>query len=260
MEFNGYLDDSTTWPNGVDVDDAGNVYFGSQADGVIYKIDLDTVRTVFATVPVGGAIHFGPEGYLYVCEVNGGKIVRISPDGSTIEDVVSVTSPIDFDWDADGNMYIVNNWGGSIHMLPPGGSLTEVASGFGSPKCLRVFEDYLYVTSVWSAKLSRFHLTGSGLGPEEVYYTNNNPLGIEFDRKGVLYSTTAWESSIYLYAPGGAAEAIIYEGELTTPLHYLSFNGKYIYIVSAQNKGPDGTGVVMRVYAGVEQAPRYGRQ
>jgi hypothetical protein len=252
------VDETVSWINGVDEDDAGNVYVGSQLDSAIYKIDPAGVQTVFASpVPVAGAIHFGPEGYLYVCQRRSPtKIVRISPDGGTIEDVVSVSSPVDFDWDADGNMYIVSN-GGSLYMLPAGGgAATEVASGVGG-KCCRVFEDYLYVSKVWGAALTRFPLTGSGLGAEEDYYTNNNPLGLEFDRKGVLYATDAWQTSIFLYAPGGAAEAIIYEGELETPMHYMSFNGQYIYVVFP---GWGGPGVVLRVFAGVEQAPRYGRQ
>ena len=250
------VDETIDWINGVDQDDAGNVYVGSQLDGAIYKIDPALDQTLFASVPVAGAIHFGPEGYLYVCEQKDDKIVRISPDGTTIEDVVAVNNPVDFDWDADGNMYIIENQA-NIHILPPGGSLSEVASGLGSPKCLRIFEDYLYVTHVWSAKLTRFQITGNGLGPEEPYYTNNNPLGIEFDKKGVMYVTDAWQTTIFLYAPGGAAEATIYEDELETPMHYMSFNGEYIYVVFP---GWGGAGKVLRVYAGVEQAPRYGRQ
>ena len=169
--------------------------------------------------------------------------------------MVTVNSVIDFDWDADGNMYLVG--GGSISMLPPGGSVTEVAADVGSVRCVRIFEDYLYVTKVWDAALTRFPLTGSGLGDEEDYYTNDNPLGLEFDMKGVLYATSAWETTIFLYAPGGAAEAVIYEGELETPMHYMSFNGKYIYVVFP---GWGDPGVVLRVFTGIDQAPRYGRQ
>ena len=58
-----------TWPMGIDVDDAGNVYVGSQTDGVIYKIDPAGVRTVFATVQIYGSLHFGPDGYLYVANL-----------------------------------------------------------------------------------------------------------------------------------------------------------------------------------------------
>jgi sugar lactone lactonase YvrE len=250
------IDEEISWPMGVDVDDAGNVYVGSANDEAIYKISPTGEKTTFASVPIVGAIHFGPDNYLYVCEMREGKIVRISPDGSTIEDVVEVEDAVDFDWDANGNMYINANENG-IYMLPPGGSVTEVAVDIGATKNIRVFGDYLYVSKIWDDAITRFDISGEGLGDEESYLENDVPLGLDFDVNGVLYWSSAWTETLFLYAPGGSEEAAIYEDELLTPMRYMTYHGQYIYIVFP---GGRDIGTVIKIYIGVDQAPRYGRQ
>jgi len=162
------IDEEIVWPMGVAVDNDGNVYVGSADAEEIYKITPTGEKSVFASVPIVGAIHFGSDGYLYVCEMWEGKVVKISPDGSTVEDVAELDSPNDFDWDAAGNMYINSNEYG-ISKLTPGGELTEVAGDIGATKCVRVFGDYLYVSKIWDGVISRFDISGSGIGEEETY-------------------------------------------------------------------------------------------
>lgn len=249
------IDEEISWPMGVAVDDAGNVYVGSANDEAIYKITPAGEKTVFASVPIVGAIHFGPDNYLYVCEMWEGKIVRISPDGATIEDVVEVGDAVDFDWDADGNMYIIANES-SLHMLPPGGSVTEVAGDIGSLKSCRIFGDYIYISRVWDESIIRFDISGEGVGEEEGYLEGDVPLGFDFDVNGVLYWASAWTQTLFVYAPGGSEEAAIYEDELETPMRYMTYHGQYIYIVYP---GGGDVGKTIRVYIGVDQAPRYGQ-
>lgn len=251
------IDEEIVWPNGVAVDNHGNVYIGSAADGIIYQITPDGTKSEFANVPVSGAIEFGPENYLYVCLQHEGKIVRISPDGSTIEDVVVAESPIDFDWDASGNMYIVSNWVG-IFRLDSGGNLEEVAS-VDNPKCLRVFGNMLVVSDIWNGNILRYDITATGLENETVIFTNEDspPLGIEFDVEGKLYFSQAWDRSLYAMEPEeGADVEVLYEDQLMTPMRYLTFYGKKLYIVFP---GWGDVGMTMSAYIGVEQAPNYGR-
>jgi len=61
------IDEEVFWPNGVEVDDAGNVYIGASDDKIV-KIAPDGTPSDFASVPVKGQIRFGPGNYLYVCE------------------------------------------------------------------------------------------------------------------------------------------------------------------------------------------------
>ena len=253
------IDDVTTWPMGVDVDDEGNVYFGSAEDGAVYKVTPAGEKTTFAEVPIVGAIHFGPEGYLYICEMWDGKIARISPDGSTVEDVVEVDNAVDFDWDEDGNMYISSNEN-AIFMMPPGGAANEVVPDVGAIKNLRVYDDYVYISKIWDGVITRFPIIAGGLGDEEIYMPEDvadTPLGFDFDMNGVMYWSHAWETSLFVYAPGGAETATFYEDELETPMRYMTYHGQEMYIVFPGNAD---IGRVFKVYIGVDQAPRYGRQ
>ncbi len=121
---------------------------------------------------MNGAIHFGPSGYLYVCEQGEGKIVRISPDGGTIEDVVEVGDPIDFDWDANMNMYIVSNWSGISKY--DGSEVTELAS-IDNGKCIRIYEDNLYISDIWNGTIWKFDITADGLENQEAVYEGDSP-------------------------------------------------------------------------------------
>jgi sugar lactone lactonase YvrE len=154
-------------------------------------------------------------------------------------------------------MYIVSN-GGAIYKYDTSGGLNEVAS-IGSPKCLRIFENILVVSDIWNGNILRYDITASGLENEQVIYTNEDsgPLGIEFDVNGMLYFSQAWNTSLYVMQPeAGAAVEEIYADQLMTPMHYLTFYGKKMYIVYP---GWADVGTTMSAYIGVEQAPNYGR-
>ena len=252
------IDEEIVWPMGVAVDASGNVYVGSANDEVIYQITPAGEKSEFASVPVVGHIHFGPEGYLYVSEKWEGKIVRISPDGTTIEDVAEVSDAGDFDWDENGNMWILSiDYG--VFVMSPGGSPTEVLGDMGSVKNLRVFDGYLYVSNIWDQILTRHEINGTSLGEAEEYLSidDSGPSSFDFDENGVMYYAYAWETSLYVYAPGGAEEALFYEEELETPMRYMYYHGDKIYIVFP---GWADVGKVISVYIGVNQAPRYGMQ
>ena len=247
------IDEETNWPNGVAVDSQENVYVGSASDGVIYKITPDHEKTEFAQVAISGAMDFGPEGYLYVCVQGDNKIVRVSPDGGTVEDVVEVESPVDFDWDANKNFYVVSN-SGAVVTFDPNGTQIDVDS-VSSPKCIRVFGDHVYVSDIWEGNILRFEITATGLENEEVVLEGDSPLGIEFDNEGTMYYTLAWETSLFTLAQDGTEE-ILFEGQLQTPMHYLNTFKKWLYIVYP---GGGDVGVVLKTYTGVEEAPNYGR-
>ena len=247
------LSEEINWAMGVEADDDGNVYVGSAADEMIYKISPDGSQSEFASLPMKGAIGWGPDNYLYVCEMDEGKIVRISPDGSTIEDYVEAEGAVDFDWASNGNMYIVQNWGSGISMFD-GSAVTLVSEYEGELKSCRVFGEYLYVAAVWDGAILKFPITADGLGDAEVVFEGDSPVGIEFDSEGTMYYTLAWETSLYTMKDDGSEE-VLYEGELMTPMRYITFHNKAMYIVFP---GWGEVGAVMKAYIGVEQAPNYG--
>jgi sugar lactone lactonase YvrE len=247
--------DDINWPMGVEADDDGNVYVGSASDEVIYRIAPDGTRSEFAGVPVSGAIGWGPGNYLYAALSWEGKVVRISPDGSTVEDVVEAEGVVDFDWDASGNMFLLQNWGMGISMFD-GSEVTQVFESEDELKSCRIFGDNLYVTAIWSSSIIRFPITAGALGDGEVVYEGDSPVGLEFDSEGTMYFTEAWETSLYTIKQDGTEETL-FEEQLMTPMRYLTFHGKLLYIVYP---GWADIGEVMSVYIGIEQAPNYGLQ
>jgi len=245
------IDEEISWPNGIAVDDDGNVFVGSANDGVIFRITPEGEKTEFAQVPVNGSIHFGPNHWLYVCAMGEGKIVRISPDGGTIEDVVSIESPVDFTWDANHDLYIVANGQGVFKLVGEEAvQLAEVENG----KNCRVFGTHLYVNDIWGGTIIRWPITAEGLGEVETVLETDSPSALEFDVNGLLYFCKAWETSFYVINAEGKEE-VLYEGELMTPMRYTAFKGKNCYFVYP---GWGDVGGVMKAYIGVEQAPDYG--
>ncbi len=249
------IDEEIPWPNGVDVDADGNVYVGSAAEGIIYKITPEGEKSEFAEVPVNGSIRFGPQQYLYVCVKGESKIVRVSPDGATVEDVVELDAePVYFDWDADRNLYIVGNDVG-IFRLDPSGGLT-LQDSVGSPKSCRVFGNHLYVTNIWDGQILRYEITPDGLTGKEVFLEGDSPISLELDAEGTLYYALAWESTLYLKKTDGSDE-VMYEGELEAQMRYWAFHGKYLYLVFT-GADAESAGRVFKVYVGAENAPNYG--
>lgn len=250
------IDEEISWPKGVAVDANDNVYVGSGNDGVIYKITPAGEKSEFAQLTADGAMHFGQNGSLYVCNQSDGKIMQVSPEGAITDHVVTDgLAVIDFDWDAAGNMYLVANDSGIVK-YDAGGTLSAAAD-LGSPKSCRVFQNYLYVTDIWeTSSVWRYEITAGGLTNGESIYTNEDspPTGLEVDSQGTVYISEAWDVHILAIRADGATE-ILYDGKMATPMRYLSFHKKTIYAV---HPGWGDVGVVFAAYIGVEQAPRYG--
>jgi len=251
------INDEINWPMGVDADDAGNIYVGSAGDEVIYKIDTDGVMTTFAEVAPSGAIRFGAEGWLYVCSSWDGVVNRISADGATVEEVAEAGAAVDVDWDAAGNMYILRNWGEGVDRIDPQGTQTTVFAPdpeeFGEMKSCRIFGDYFYVTEIWGSTIWRFDITTGGLENVTAVYEGDSPVGLEIDEEGTVYFTEAWETSLYTLQEDGSIE-VLFEEQLMTPMRYLTYHDKIIYIVYP-GWSEDGEGEVMSAFIGIPQAP-----
>jgi hypothetical protein len=79
---------------------------------------------------------------------------------------------------------------------------------------------------------------------------------LEFDADGTMYFTEAWETTLYTIKADGTEE-VLFEDELMTPMRYLTFHNKILYIVYP---GWGDVGEVMSAYIGVDQAPNWGLQ
>jgi hypothetical protein len=149
---------------GVAVDSDGNLYVGSAHEQTIYRIDFaDSTRTTFASVPVSGPMEFGPDGYLYVVTTSG--LSRVSP-GGVLESVVEITNLSDFDWAPDGRIYLLSAESGAPLRRQSHEQVTAVLQG----QRIRVFDGFVYVTELSRARIVRFRIEGSTLGPLQVHF------------------------------------------------------------------------------------------
>jgi hypothetical protein len=248
------------WPQGVEADDAGNVYIGSNSDETVYKVDPDGNQTVYAAgVPVSGAMRWGPNGDLFVCTDWSG-VTRISDNGATVESYVDVGSAKDFDWAENGNMYIISN-GGHIEVYD-GAAVTRVDDSGGEYKSCRIFGNYLYVTDRGDDQLCKFPITAGGLGDKEVISEDNNPVGIEIDANGLIIVTSTRDYSLFTYDSDGVDQGALFDGELgdeaeSNALRAIRMHGKFVYAAYPGGSG-NGAGSVKRIYVGVEAAPNWG--
>ena len=255
------LAEDINWANGIEVDDNNNVYIGARNDGQIIKIAPDGTRSVFADVPVGGQLRFGPGGYLYVCAVDENKVIRVSADGSSIEDYAFADAAVSIDWDAAGNTYIVSRDAG-INVMDTGGNMTYIDLDGAPVKNCRVFDGYLYINRIWDGTITRFPITGGSLGAEEPYLETDglSPSSFDFDENGVMYWAHAWEGNLYTLNPDGTPGETLYEGELypnDSPMRYMTFRNRAIYAAFPCWGGD--CGAALKAYIGVQEAPNYGR-
>jgi hypothetical protein len=266
MMFN-YLSDfvlfeyDTPTPKGVAVDAEGDLYISSGANSAVYRIDAeDSTMSTYATLPVTGPMDFGPGGDLYVVTSNG--IDRVTP-GGTVENVVSLSGVVGFDWDENGDLYVlVSN---RIHRLS-GGTLTEAATVTQGQR-LRVFDGHVYVTELSRARVSRFPITGDGLGELEIYFNAGTPVaGLDIDADGNVYAGGFVRDYVLQAAPDRVDDSDIGEipneedranpfRKVTNRLGVIYLHGSVMYLIQ-----DDPAGKVWRIFIGEQSAPRYGRQ
>lgn len=244
---------------GVAADSAFNVYIGSNSESIIYKIDSYGTKTIFANVAVDGVIEFGPGGELYVCQKSDNKIVKVSQDGLTVSDVVAVSAPLDFDWDVNGDLFIVSE-GQGIQVFD-GTTLSDTIVSLAAPQNCRIFENFLYVTD--DKLILRYDLNGHTVSnPYEIKKMLATAYGLELDANGTIYSTNTRRNRIYQLTDTSTdsteslEEVLLFVDELLRPVDYLTYFKRGIYATSAES---DGTSTVMRGHIGIDAAPNYGR-
>ena len=249
---------------GLAADNDGNIYVGSYDDKAIYKITPSGDKSVFvADIPVNGAIHFGPDNSLYACQAENAKIVKISLDGA-VEDYATIDWPVDFDWDSNGKLYVVMNWGGIYSQNSDGTFTSEVNAADGNIITMRIFDDKLYANSSWNAVVQVYNITSNGLEVGDAFTGEFTVMGIDIDANGKVYYHQYWANTLQTIDTDGTMGTmydglIVANGAETNPLRFMTFSGKSLFvIVNAGVDKPDGGNTIMELYIGVSGAPVYG--
>ncbi len=187
------------------------IYF-TQSDG-IYKIDPSTglisnVVQATAANHINGpaALALGPDGNLYVGNINNGVIVKVTPAGaaSDYNTGVSLTSGLAFD--SVGNLYAAQITTGSVSRVPPGnGTPTILASGLNQPQggvTDPAGNVYVY-TNASPAGTTVKKITPDG----QVTTFATGVYGVLWDATGDVY--TAGPNSVTITTPAGTVSTLV---------------------------------------------------
>jgi hypothetical protein len=249
------IDDEIVDPTGVAVDDEMNTYISSSADNAIYRIDFDGEKTVHVNLPVTGTLRMGTQDYIYAATASG--VSRVSTVSSTVESYVTgVPNALDFDWDANGDMYVINPTGLYKRNTTGTASLLVSNTRFTS---IRVFDGSVYVTEGSRRRVWKYPITGSGLGTGETKLLYTTILhGLDFDENGHIYVTMPQRDHLLEIDLNDEATEW-YTGRLTTGFRAINYIDRSIYIINPAATAGD-PGKIWRAYISVKQAPNYGKQ
>lgn len=268
-----YLDDFAEMgleimnPGGVAVDDEGSLYASSIDDEAVYRIDvLDSARTTYASFTVRGPMEFGPEGYLYVVGTEG--LVRIPPGGGSHEVVVEISNLTDFDWNSNGDIYLLH---ANTISRYSNGQLDQGLRSVTQGSRMRIFDNYLYVTELTRSRVSRFEFTPDGLGELEVYANIGTPLsGLDVDANGNVYAAGFIREYVFKISPDreddSDVEQIPNEADQANPFRSIEDRVADIYLHNTvmylvQNRGQSGQiGQIWRIFIDEPAAPKVGRE
>ncbi len=177
-------------PDGIDVDEAGNLYVGgcgnSPANSSVFRIDAGGAITEVLD-GTGDGVHafncpVGTEldckGNLWVAGHRSDNVFRVAPDGvvTMMADAADgLLAPFDVAIDGRDNVYVTGFDSDNVVRIAPDGTVTEVMDA-----------------------------TGDGLGQ-----TLDAPFGVDVDADGNVYVAGNDGDNAFRVAPGGAVTAII---------------------------------------------------
>lgn len=204
---------------GVTFDRNGGMYFTSNYEGRVYKLDMRTMERVCVWQdetlrPASVKPH--RDGRLIISCLSGsrsGRIVVARPDGSTERTLAEGRDVDDVVFDADGNMYYTHFTGtvynpvGAIYRVTPDFEHEEVfIPNLCSPNGICFSPDYsvLWITEFTAGRLLRIPVGNPGLGCVVYHFTGHHgPDSCETDADGNVYVCMFNQGRIMVFSPDG---------------------------------------------------------
>lgn len=214
---------------------------------------------------------FSPEGVLYVAEETAGHVSRIDPGGASTPVVKGLARPEGIDFDAAGNLYVVEDvQNGRLLRVDPSGEEAVLTTHLNAPEdVVWSADDRLYITESnvqfvenipWDVVSGVTRVTQDG----EVTKVFTDTLlwsysAVALGADGLLYvaneaSNVATTDSVFRVDPSSGARTI-FASELTTP-EGLSFSsgGLFPLYVTEEDLG-NGQGRLSVVWADGAHTP-----
>jgi sugar lactone lactonase YvrE len=200
------------YSRGMAIDAAGNIYtVNGSNDGRILKVDPQGQVTVIATISPDQSPYFvdialDAIGNLWVLNASGGKVYRVTPQGTvTFITVTQIQTMAGIDIDNAGNLILTGADASGeqrvVKRTPQGVETILSASGLNQPiGVVRDLQSNLVISNYGDGTLSKVDSTGAirsfarGL---------NRPQGIGMDSTGNFYVANSGDNTIAKVAPDG---------------------------------------------------------
>jgi streptogramin lyase len=194
---------TTTGPEGMSVDGAGNLYVADDTDNVVYKFSPDGTRTVFASgLNAPSDVAIDAAGYVYVANTNEGTIMKYSPDGMISSVFASlITGPEALTFDLSGNLFVAQAAG--ITKYSPDGATSTLFAALPNATTLTFDSDFthLYASASSGGVITYYDLDGTA----HVFTTSISFIAadITFDASGNLFVVDADNDRILKFDSSG---------------------------------------------------------
>lgn len=120
-------------PTALAFDQAGNMYVANWSGGTVSKVDVAGNTTTFASIsgsPAGLA--FDKQGILYVSDYRS-SIYRVTADGKTSVFATGLHTPTGINFNKKGELLVTNRSSNEVVKISPGGEISVFAKGFHTP-------------------------------------------------------------------------------------------------------------------------------
>lgn len=214
---------------------------GTDAEVIVDNLPLTEISVgsptvdLFSNIHVGGNLHFGPDGFLYVAIGDFGvfqakaqdvaeplgKILRLDdegqpapgnpfsdePDADPRVYAYGLRNPFDFDWAPDGTLYAVDNGPDAcdeVNIIVAGGDYGWPSNRLSSTSCDR--RDGMQALHYLARPDSEPHKNGSTVGPSSLLYLEEGFAGE--DGPGVVVCEVNSGRLGYLRLAGDGAQVV----------------------------------------------------
>jgi sugar lactone lactonase YvrE len=189
-------------PDRLAFDAAGNLYVSNLSGSRVDKVTpAGAVSTFVSGVSSPRGLAFDGVGNLYVAVEGAGTVEEVTPAGTVSTFATGLTSPIGLAFDRAGNLYVAEETLGAVAKVTPAGVVSTFATGFDRPTGL-AFD------SAGKLYVANFGgVTVSKVAPDgsvSTFATGlSSPEGLAFDPAGNLYVANEGGNTVSIITPAG---------------------------------------------------------
>ncbi|MEY2439463.1 MAG: hypothetical protein QOI34_848 [Verrucomicrobiota bacterium] len=214
---------SVTHPEGMVVDELGNLFVADSTDNVIYKFSQTGTRTVFASGLSGVSdVALDSAGNLYAADTNNNQVVRFDSNGASLGVYgTGVAGPEALTFDQDDVLFVASSTNSNIVQFPPGGGSPTIFAPV-TPSVVTVTFDsdftHLYEGGSNSGTIMMFDRAGTASTyPKAVGGTSD----MTFDLDGNFYVLDSQTKTIQKFAPDTSQTTFATLNTTSTPSGFV---------------------------------------